>query len=706
MLLDRFGADSLDWSGHWRRLWEHVRRQPLFVALFALGFVATSVPIWVTPILPQGDIYQHLAIAEIIHNYDAPGSIYPEHFELPDSIKPNLLYYYAVHWMGYLMPLEVASKLVLNAYVILLPLSLLALLTTFQRPRRLALFGFLFVYTGLFRTGFAGYLLSIPLYFFGIAGFYRWCLQPGWRRFGSTGALATLLFFTHAQMYLLYMLTVGYMGLFLWRPGGLRRFVRRLSAPLVSLVVFLPWFLQFFVFWKAEKDVMGLARPSEGFGAFWHTPEELFSHLFMYLQSYFRDSGDEIIMLLIFFLMTVGFILRGHREASPVPGESGEPDMPWTHRYMPELISLLLGISIFVLPVHIKHQAVISTRHIPLFVMSLIPWLGWFRGRRASAVLAVTTIGLVLVQSAYMVRGFLRYERELDGYPALFDEVRPWSRIWKVSGPDLFSRVSHGNVFWHLHYNFMLWKGGITDVQFAQYVTCPIRYKPDAVPPYLEDEPHKSPKWQWYDYFLVQKKEKGRVHGLKRWLKPIAENQGWILYERRDRPFERWYDLDRWSPPVPQKDAADPKKADPKKADPKKADPKKADPKKADPKKADPKKADARAAPGPPTAGDVPGAEPATAPGPAARLAAGRRVPPAPPRLQPHRTPRSKDTLKPLPGPPAPAPAPALAPPLAPPPGTRAAPPGPEPHPARPPLYQDRQRPLLQHAPAKPPPFR
>lgn len=628
--MTRGGIGSRRW---WRGQWEQVRRQPLFVALFVIGFVAASVPIWITRILPQGDIYQHLAIVEIIHNYDTPGSIYPDFFELPDSIKPNLLYYYLAHWMAYLMPMEVANKLLLNLYVLLLPLSMLALLTTFQRPRRLALFGFLFIYTGLFRTGYAGYLLSIPLYFFGIAGFYRWSLQPSLRRFGGTALLASVLFFTHAQMYLLYMLTVGYMALFLWHPGGVRRFAQRLLAPCVSLLFFLPWFLKFFVFWKARPNVQGLAGPSEGFGAVWHTPEELFSRFFSYLQQYFRDSGDEIVMLVVLLLFAVGMILRGHRESSPVPGEARDPDMPWTHRYMPELISLLLAVSIFVLPVHIKNQAVISTRHIPLFAMSLIPWLGWFRGRRASAALAVAVIALSVASSTYVARRFLAYERELDGYPALFEDVRPWSRIWKVSGPDLFSNVAHGNVFWHLHYNFMLWKGGITDVQFAEYVTCPVRYKPGAVPPYLEDEPHKSPAWQWYDYLLVQRKEKGRVHGLRRWLKPVAENRDWILYERRDRPFDKWFDLDRWSPPAPR-----PREAG--RADRGRSGP--------DGKDRDGRERDGgdAAVEKPPRPGRA-----QTATGDPAVRTLPRRVPPAPARLPPHLTPRSKDTLKPLPGP-------------------------------------------------------
>ena len=541
------------------RAWKRVRERPLLPTLFALLFVAQSVPVWITRVLPQGDIYQHLAIAEIIHNYDASGSIYAEHFLLPDFIKPNLLYYYVVHALGFVVPLEVANKLLLNLYVVLVPLSMLYLLTVFGRPRRLALFSFLFVFNSLFRTGYAGYLLSIPLYLFGIGLFYRLAVRPTWRRGVGTALLANLLFFTHAQMYLMYMLTAGVMALFLW--DGPRRFFLRIAAPAASLLVFVPWFLRFVVFYEAEPSTFGLAGVDQGFGAAYHSPETLLSTMFARVMNNFRGSVDEIIALLAALLMAIGLVLRGHGEA-PAESPPGAGDAPpresrWNHRYLPEILTLLVMVSIFALPVHIKGQAVISVRHVPLAVILLITWLGWSRRRWTSAVFAIAVATLALFQAVYVSREHLRYERELDGYEQLFEEARPWSRLYKVSGTQLFSHVAHGNVFWHIHYNFMLWRGGITDVQFAEFVTCPVRYRPGMIPPKLPREPGKSPDWRYYDYFLVQRSELGRVRGLARWLRQVSENRGWVLYEKRNRPVVEWWDLDRMAPPEKLGRAAD-----------------------------------------------------------------------------------------------------------------------------------------------------
>ena len=234
------------------RVSEAVQREPLLAALVLLAIAAGVAPIWVTRIIPQGDVYQHLAVVEIIHDYHLPGSIYPDYFELPDSFKPNLLYYYVVHWLAYLMPFETASKLLLSVYATLVPLSMLYFLSVFGRPRRLALLASLFVYTGLFRTGFAGYLLSIPLYFFSVAQFYRWAKEPSLRRWVGAFLMASLLFFTHAQMYLMYGLTIGLMALLLWE--GPLVVLRRVSAPLGSLVFFVPWFLRYFVFIEDVPD--------------------------------------------------------------------------------------------------------------------------------------------------------------------------------------------------------------------------------------------------------------------------------------------------------------------------------------------------------------------------------------------------------------------------------------------------------------------
>ena len=240
---------------------------------------------------------------------------------------------------------------------------------------------------------------------------------------------------------------------------------------------------------------------SKGFGAFYHAPGELMERLHKYVLTYFRDSGDEYIMLAVFGIMLVGLMLRGSsRTVSSEPALA--PDgLRARERILPELLTLLLAASVFLLPVHIKGQAVISVRHIPLTVISAIAWLGWPRRRWASIGAGLLIAALVVTQSVYVARHFKDYERELDGYEQLFDDLPAWSRLYKLSGRDLFSRVAHGNVFWHLHYLHLVWNGGITDVNFAEHVTCPIQYRLGMIPPRLPLEPERSKNWRYYDYF-------------------------------------------------------------------------------------------------------------------------------------------------------------------------------------------------------------
>ncbi len=537
-----------------RALWRTIERHPLLTVLFVAAFLAQAIPIWLIRILPQGDIYQHLAVAEIIHNYHTPGSIYPELFKLPDFIKPNLLYYYTVHWLALVLPtavpLETANKIFLTLYVLLVPLSLAYLLDSFGRPRRLALFGFLFLFSGLFRTGFAGYLISVPLLFFALGLFYRFLRNGGVGRGFGVIALACLIFLAHAQMYLLYMLLAGIMGLLLW--AGLRRTFRNLLVPGASLILFVPWFIRFFLLYEDHDEVHTFAPPSEGFGAAYRPPSQTLERVFTYLLDYFRDSGDEVLLLLTLLCMAVGLMARGQPEAlqqtSRVAADKAH-GRHWSARFLPEVLTIVVGATVFLLPVHIRNQAVISARHIPLFAIMLVTWMGWFRGRVLGVVFALALGTLIIAQGVYVGNRFLAYDRELDDYPALFDEMRPWSRLYKVSGSHLFSEVANGNVFWHLHYNFMLWHGGVTDVQFAEFVTCPVRYRPGKVPPTLPYEPGRSTRFHYYDYFLVQRSELGRVESMRPWLRQISANRGWVLFERRERPFERWWDLERLAPP-------------------------------------------------------------------------------------------------------------------------------------------------------------
>ena len=180
---------------------------PVFWSLFVGLALVSLLPLWSVQIPPMQDVWQHLAIVDVIHNYDAPGSVYPEYFILPSTPKPNLAYYYVTHWLGYLFPLQVANKLVVSLYILMFPCSFLYLLRSFGRSRWLSLFSFPLIYNAMFAYGFVAFLLGMPILLAGTGAYRRFMVSPLDRPFGRHGYQAAgalvLAFFTHAHIFLL-----------------------------------------------------------------------------------------------------------------------------------------------------------------------------------------------------------------------------------------------------------------------------------------------------------------------------------------------------------------------------------------------------------------------------------------------------------------------------------------------------------------------
>ncbi|NOZ01404.1 MAG: hypothetical protein GXP54_05885 [Deltaproteobacteria bacterium] len=180
------------------------------------------------------DIWQHLALVDVIHNYRAPGSVYPDYFLLPSTPKPNLAYYYVTSWLSYLFELETANKVVLSIYILTFPLSFLYLLRSFGRSKWLSLFAFPLTYNAMFAYGFVAFVMGMPLLLAGVGAYRRFMDEPidaPFSRHGWLSAAAFVLaFFVHAHIYLL----MGMLCFTLWILASPRHAVGQGPAHLAS----------------------------------------------------------------------------------------------------------------------------------------------------------------------------------------------------------------------------------------------------------------------------------------------------------------------------------------------------------------------------------------------------------------------------------------------------------------------------------------
>lgn len=481
------------------------------------------------------DIWQHLALADVLHNYDIPGSIYPEYFILPTTPKPNLAYYYLIHYIGFITPsLEFANKVVLSGYVLLFPTAFLYLLRSFGRSRWLGFFAFPFIYSSMFAYGFVSFIMALPLMFFGIGAYRRFVASPDEAidvRAGVIASFAILAtFFTHAHVFLL----LGLLGgiIFLLHTSGWWGTLRRLAPFVPGLTVFVPWFVVYFLEQTSSASGMHFGSVGELFGSTFYKPSVILSSFFFYVGDYFRVQWDDVVFLLTILIAIVLLMLRRHPEIPPTQTRK-------LKYYDLEILTVILLITVVLFPQHIESQSIVSMRHLLPAVLFFFGWLGFDDAPKRVAVPAIITlIVLHLVGQAFLVRSFHDFEDELDGYTELFDQCEGGKRLLKVTYNQESSVTNHG-ALWHMHFFYTILKGGISDLQFAEYPHNPIQYRPGMVPPRTGVEFTRNRAWRFYDYVLLRKRSLPNIKSITDYLEIIGENRGWLMYKVIEWPKPR-----------------------------------------------------------------------------------------------------------------------------------------------------------------------
>ncbi len=178
--------------------------------LYAVGLFAGVLPLWVGHQLPFVDLPQHLHLISVLHRITDPTTLYPELFARRPELTPYLGYYYAVSLLNWLMPLELANRVFLTAYVAGLPLSLAFLAAIAEAAPLAVAAGGAFAYGDSLAWGFINYVSALPLTFL-TCGFFVRSIEDVAHRLRWAIALAfslvaVLLFHVQAFAYLAFAL--------------------------------------------------------------------------------------------------------------------------------------------------------------------------------------------------------------------------------------------------------------------------------------------------------------------------------------------------------------------------------------------------------------------------------------------------------------------------------------------------------------------
>ncbi len=512
----------------------------IFLLAFILLTVGSVVPVWIIRILPQQDVWQHLALVDVIFNYWSPGSLYPDYFILPDAPKPNLFYYYFTSFIGNFTPsLEFANKIVLSLYVLAFPASFLYFLRSFKRSKWLAFFSFPFIYNAMFYLGFVSFTIALPMLFVGLGAYRKFLNAPGYQQSIKFGVLTALLmvfmYFTHAHVFLLACMLCGVMWLMYIENGWDAAWKLWPAGP--SLAFFIPWFQVYFIENTPSSSGMNFGSFDNFFGPRYYSSSQLLSNFFNYITNYFRRESDDTVFLLVLLLLMILLIMR---RAPEVPVESKRK----LKFFDLEILTIALAASVVILPHHIQAQSVVSLRHILPAFLFFIGWAGFEDAPKRISYPTILLVSIISVISIVTVStGFMRFDRELDGYSELFKNTGGSKRLLKVvSNQD--SRVVYAGALWHIHHLYSVLKGGISNIGFAEYPHNPIQYKPGMVPPKMGKDFTTNAAWRYYDYILVRKDESFDMSSVIDAVDVVAENRGWTLYKTIIGPAARPDDID------------------------------------------------------------------------------------------------------------------------------------------------------------------
>jgi hypothetical protein len=512
--------------------------------LYAAALVLGVLPLWVAPHLPMVDLPQHLHLISVLHRLDDPTTLYPELFAARRELTPYLGYYYAVSLLHWLLPLELANRLFLSAYVAGLALALGFLLRSLGRPVWPSLLALPLAYGDSFGWGFVNYLASLPLALLCCGLFVRALADEGRRRAWAAGVgvclVAVLLF--HVQAFAFLGLGLPWLLLTTRVPedASARGLAARLRPRLPALAGVVPGVALFFL-WV----VLRLGEPAEvEAGAPWKawgpmlSPQNLATksfaqnraELFQVLANLLRDGSDQWPLYAVGAVAACAVVLGVVRAAPRTEG----PVERWR---MPGLALLALAL-FFLLPFDIRgYIYYLNTRYAHLAAVLLVgsvPVLepAWqrllLRAGAACALLLAVLLG----------RGFRAFSAEAAEWDVLVQATAPRPRVMGLIF-DSGSRVVRHPVFLHSAAALARARGGGTNFSFASTPHSPLRYR-HAPPPTFPSEwrPHEldyAVQGPAYDHFLVRGVDPSRVFGarLQQELAVAAQSgQSWLVRRR------------------------------------------------------------------------------------------------------------------------------------------------------------------------------
>jgi hypothetical protein len=493
----------------------------VWLALTAVALI----PVWHQRLLPQLDTPNHLALVRGWHDYHDPSWRIADYYALRIRPVPYFLYYLVLHLLLFVVDIETANKLFLSAYLILFPLSVLALARALGRSPWLALGGFLLAFNQNWIYGFASFLMGLALMLFALAALLR-LLDDGRRgdAFWLVG-LCLGCYFSHVEAWFCF--GVCAIVLVLLHRHAWRRCLMAAAAMAPSLILALVAYVE-------ERRERSYFKHGDGLSTLsgsWRDFPTAVRELPRRVMELFPGRLDSVVLLVLTATVVALAVWQG--TARPDDDEVRRRRIWW-----------ILG-ALFVVYLSLPYQITrpmswwyVSPR-VPAMMAPLallLPALPSVRGWRRLLFAPIVVCAVVL--PLQLARLYQSFSTRNAAFMYLLDDVPRGSRCLVVvrgmmrgPGSEELSGdpASSGPVYWHFSSWPMALKGGYGPYVFDQGIPLVPRVRLKA-PLWTKTDLFNIRQAPEFDYYLVRHPadEMDREPALR-----VVQRLGeWVLYRR------------------------------------------------------------------------------------------------------------------------------------------------------------------------------
>jgi hypothetical protein len=503
---------------------DRVKRLVLAEGGLPLVWVALTVlvliPVWRQRLLPMLDTPNHLALVRGWHSFHDPEWRIAEYFDLRVKPVPYMLFYGALHLLMFMVKLETANKLFLSAYLILFPLSVLAVARALKRSPWLAVPAFALQFNQGWIYGFSSYLMGTCFCFFSLAALIRW-LDDGKKVHGVLLGLCCIgAYFGHVLAWFLFGLCAITLLCLEWRNW---------KRGLIAAAAMAPTLLLAFLAYRDEQESRTYMKVGESLAGAWRDFPTALMEFPKRVLEIFPGDLDQWVFFTIAGTTVLLCAWKGIKNG----------EQPKAERRLRVLL-LVLGITYLMLPYNISRPMswwYVSPR-VPALMMPLIVLLPSLKLEGKQRLLLLPVVIMCVLLPLKLASLYRDFNNRNAGFMRLLSQVPKGDNVMVVvrgmmrgSGSEEKSGdpATSAPVYWHFSSWPMALRGGYSPYLFDQGI--PIRPKKILrAPNSLAADGFDVRQAPEFDYYLVRLPTE--IMDREPVLRIVDEVGEWKLYKR------------------------------------------------------------------------------------------------------------------------------------------------------------------------------